>query len=68
MMTRINEIILKSGKKKKYLAQKLNVTPSTLTRYCKGTVHPNYKIIEKLALLCGVDVSEFFLPNDSTNI
>ena len=66
-MTRINEIILKSGKKKKYLAQKLNVSPSTLTRYCKGTVHPNYKIIEKLASLCEVNISEFFLLKDNTN-
>jgi transcriptional regulator with XRE-family HTH domain len=66
-MTRINEIILKSGKKKRFIAQKLNISPTTLSRYCKGTTHPNYKIIQKLADLCDVGVSEFFLSNNNTN-
>jgi transcriptional regulator with XRE-family HTH domain len=68
MKTRINEIILQKGIKKQFLAQQLNIRPETLTRYCNGTTHPNYKIIEKLAKLCDVPVTEFFLSNDDTNI
>ena len=66
-MTRINEIILKSGKKKGYIAQQLGIAGSSLTRYCKGYTYPNLKIIQKLADLCDVKVSEFFLSNDNTN-
>jgi transcriptional regulator with XRE-family HTH domain len=66
--TKINEIILKSGKKKQFIAQKLSIAPATLTRYCSGTTYPNQKILAKLAKILDVDISEFFLSNNNTNM
>lgn len=66
-MTKINEIILRSGQKKQFIARKLNISPATLSRYCKGKTYPNYKIIGKLAKILNVPVSEFFLLINNTN-
>jgi len=66
-MTKINEIILKSGKKKQFIAQKLNISPATLTRYCSGETSPNMKTLKKLSDIIGVSIAEFFLYKDNTN-
>ena len=66
-MLKINEIIKKSGKKKGFIAGKLGVSPSTLTRYCKGYTYPNSKILEKLSKILEVEISEFFLEKNNTN-
>lgn len=65
MMTKINEIILKSGKKKGFIAQQLGIAQSSLTRYCKGYTYPNTKILQKLAEILNVPISEFFLTKDN---
>lgn len=67
-MLKINEIIEKSGKKKGYIAKELGIAPSTMTRYCKGYTSPNAKILEKLADILEIDISEFFLEKDNTKI
>jgi len=67
-MLKINEIILKSGIKKGYVAQKLNISNATLTRYCNGESTPDAIFLNELAKLLGVDIKEFFLNNVNTNI
>jgi transcriptional regulator with XRE-family HTH domain len=67
MANKINEIILKSGKKKQFIAQKLNISPSTLTRYCSGKTSPNMETLKKLSGIIGVSIDEFFLSINNTN-
>jgi len=66
-MTKINEIILKSGIKKQSLAQKLGVTNTTITRYCNGQSSPTVDTLIKISQILNVDISEFFLPINNTN-
>lgn len=67
-MMRINEIILQSGLKKGYIAQKLGIALSTVTRYCNGETTPDAITLKKLADLLRIDINEFFLNNDDKNI
>ena len=67
MMTKINEIILKSGKKKQFIAQKLNISPATLTRYCSGKTSPNMETLKNISDILGVGIDVFFLPINNTN-
>jgi transcriptional regulator with XRE-family HTH domain len=63
-MLNLNEIILKSGKKKHFIAQKLGISKQSLTRYCQGYTSPTADVLWSLAKLLEVDISDFF-KNDT---
>jgi transcriptional regulator with XRE-family HTH domain len=59
-MLKLNEIILKSGKKKHFIAQKLGISKQSLTRYCHGYTSPTAEVLQALAKLLEVNISDFF--------
>ena len=67
MKLRIAEIIEEKGKKKSFIAKEIGISPSSLTRYLKGYVCPNAKVLKKLADVLEVSVNDFFLDSKNTN-
>lgn len=54
-----------AGLKQKEAAEKLNITPETLSRWEKGTTFPNVEQITKIEGLYGVSYADInFLPNN----
>ena len=66
-MNKINEIILKSGKKKQFIAQNIGVAHTTLSRWCNGVTSPSVDKLQKLADFLNVPVAEFFLAKADIN-
>lgn len=66
-MNRINEIVLKSGKKKQFIAQNIGVAHTTLSRWCSGVTSPSVDKLQKLANYLNVPITEFFLPKKDIN-
>jgi len=69
-MTRLQEEILKSGLKKKYIAKRCGKKPETVGRWAKGTLRPGDDSKKILAELLGVMVGYLFYdeaadPTDS---
>lgn len=66
-MNKINEIVLKSGKKKQFLAREVGIAHTTLSRYCNGKTSPSIDKLQKLADVLNVPITEFFLPKKDIN-
>lgn len=64
MELKINEMILKSGIKKKHIARILEVDPNTLSKYINGKRKISLEMAVELAGILGCDVNDLFERTD----
>jgi putative transcriptional regulator len=60
MKNRIGELIDKSGYKKKYIAEHLEITPTQISNWISGRSYPSVPKLYALADLLGVKVDDLY--------
>jgi transcriptional regulator with XRE-family HTH domain len=60
MKSRIGELIEAAGYKKKYIAQKLDISPTQLSNWISGRSYPPIEKAFKLAKMLGVKIDELY--------
>ncbi|MET3699335.1 DNA-binding XRE family transcriptional regulator [Bacillus oleivorans] len=60
MKSCIGELIEKSGYKKKYIAEVLNISPTQLSNWIAGRSYPPLEKAFKLSRLLGVTIEDLF--------
>ncbi len=61
-MLRIKEIIQKRNTTSKQLAEKLDITETSLSRIVKGVQFPKPELLKQIADTLDVDIRELFVP------
>lgn len=61
MILKINEMILESGIKKKYIAKKLELDPNTLSRYISGERRIPLETAVELADLLQCKITDLYI-------
>jgi DNA-binding XRE family transcriptional regulator len=60
LIERIKSLMIKNCLNNEALAEKLNVSPSTVTRYLRGSRTPSLKVLQKMALIFGCSIDDLF--------
>jgi transcriptional regulator with XRE-family HTH domain len=60
---RIEEFLDARGTKKKWLAEQLDVTPSTVSKWCANTMQPRIEMLYRIAEVLDVEVRELLVPS-----
>jgi transcriptional regulator with XRE-family HTH domain len=60
MKSRLNQLIEKSGYRKKYIAKEVGITPNQLSNWIAGRSYPPLDKAYKLAALLGVKVDDLY--------
>jgi DNA-binding XRE family transcriptional regulator len=63
----IDELIKKRGIQKKFIAEKLNVDPDTITNWCKNRSFPKLDQAVKLADLLNCDIKDLYTIQANQN-
>lgn len=70
-LNRIKVILAEKKRTNKWLSKQLNVTPSTVSKWCTNTSQPDLKSLMKISQLLGVEISELIrfeqITEDITN-
>ena len=66
MENRINEIITSKGLKKKYVAEKIGISPNQLSNWINGKSLPTVQNLFKLAALLGVKAEDLYIDEEKT--
>lgn len=54
-LNRIKVVLVEKGKTGKWLADKLEKTPCTVSKWCSNSIQPDLNTIDKIATLLNVD-------------
>lgn len=65
-LNRIKLVLVLKKKTGKWLAEQLQVSESTVSRWCSNAAQPNLQTLHEVAQLLGVEMRD--LLNDSRNI
>ncbi|MCD7972902.1 MAG: helix-turn-helix transcriptional regulator [Candidatus Azobacteroides sp.] len=57
-INRLKVVLVEKGKTGKWLAEQLGKDPSTVSKWCSNKIQPSLEILEKIALLLGIDRRE----------
>lgn len=60
---RLNEILKKQGRKQKWLAKQLGVSPTSVQMWCGKSYYPNSETLSKIAEILKIKKSELFERN-----
>ena len=55
---RIKIVLIEKGRSNLWLAEKMDVTPAAVSRWCTNDAQPNIETFFKIAKLLGVEVAE----------
>lgn len=57
-INRLKVVLVEKGKTGKWLAAQLNKDPSTVSKWCSNKIQPSLEMLDKIALLLGIDRRE----------
>lgn len=57
-INRLKEVLSEQGRTNKWLAEKLNKSDVSVSRWCSNTTQPSLESLHKIALLLNVDIRE----------
>lgn len=60
-LNRIKLVLVENNKTGKWLANELGKTPCTVSKWCQNSIQPDLKILNDIADLLGVDVTELIV-------
>jgi putative transcriptional regulator len=66
-INRIKIILAEKEMTQKDLAEKVNRTPTTITRICNNESQPTLKLLREIAVVLDVDIRELLLPTKETH-
>lgn len=61
-INRIKVVLVEKKKTSRWLAAQLNVTPSTVSKWCTNSSQPDIATVLKIAELLQVDIKELIVP------
>jgi transcriptional regulator with XRE-family HTH domain len=61
-MNRIKEVLREQGRSQAWLAEKLDMSYVTVTRYCNNKRQPTLDILNKIAVFLEVDNRDLLVP------
>ncbi len=61
---RLNEILRKQGRKKKWLAEQLGVSMDSVGHWCRKINCPDTETVSKIVELLGIEKSELYAKSD----
>jgi len=64
-MNRIKEVLKEQYRTQKYLVEKTGMSPGIISMYCNNRQQPRLDVLEKIAILLGVDVRELIKPTET---
>ena len=67
LLIKLEEIIRGKGLKKSYIAQKIGISPSLLSKYLSGERKPKLNTAKKLADLLELSIEEIFFEKNNIN-
>lgn len=67
-INRIKMVLCEKKRTNKWLAEKLNVNPTTVSKWCTNTAQPDLYTLRKIALLLEIDVRRLLCPTENVGI
>ncbi|MBO4531755.1 MAG: helix-turn-helix transcriptional regulator [Paludibacteraceae bacterium] len=61
-INRIKVVLVEKKRTSRWLAAQLNVTPSTVSKWCTNSSQPDIATVLKIADLLQVDIKELIVP------
>ena len=57
-INRIKVVLVENGKTNKWLAEQMNVAPTTVSKWCTNNCQPTVETLMKIAEVLGVEITE----------
>ena len=57
-INRIKVVLVENGKTNKWLAEQMNVAPTTVSKWCTNNCQPTVETLMKIARVLGVEITE----------
>ena len=57
-INRIKVVLVEKGKTNKWLAEQMNVAPTTVSKWCTNNCQPTVETLMKIAEVLGVEITE----------
>ena len=57
-INRIKVVLVENGKTNKWLAEQMNVAPTTVSKWCTNNCQPTVATLMKIAEVLGVEITE----------
>ena len=57
-INRIKVVLVENGKTDKWLAEQMNVAPTTVSKWCTNNCQPTVETLMKIAEVLGVEITE----------
>ena len=57
-LNRLKVILVEKEKTGKWLAEQLDIDPSTVSKWCSNKIQPSIETLDEIAILLNVDVRE----------
>ena len=59
-INRLKLLLVEKKKTSKWLSEQLGITPSTVSKWCTNTSHPDMKTLARISKLLGVGVEDLY--------
>lgn len=63
-LNRIKVVLVEQNKTGKWLAEQLDKSNCTVSKWCSNTIQPDLKTLDKIAKLLKVDVADLLNPTE----
>lgn len=64
-LNRIKVVLVEQGKTGKWLAEQLNKSTCTISKWCQNVIQPDIKTLNAIANILNVDVKDLLVSNKS---
>ena len=64
---RIKVVLVEQNKSNKWLAEKLGMNESTISRWCTNNSQPSVETLSSIAQILNVDIRELLLPSKNVS-
>lgn len=62
-INRIKVVLVEKGKTGRWLAEKLGMSPCTISKWCQNTTQPDLQTLDAVSRLLGVSIRELLVDN-----
>jgi DNA-binding XRE family transcriptional regulator len=67
-VNRLKIVLIENGRTSRWLAQQLNVNPTTVSKWCTNTSQPSLETIVKISDLLNVDIQDLLVKRQSKSV
>ena len=67
-LNRLKVVLVEKGKTNKWLSEQLNVSPSTVSKWCTNTAQPDLETLVEISKMLEVSILDLLRNGGRTNI